>query len=132
MAGAQKTTAITDKIAAQLAEWKQDGLSGTTCSHRLSAISDLYRVLAGKQKRAYDYHNPARDVERYEGSRALPKARPWAEIEKLLAHLETRSDVTAIRLRSAALPSRGCVPASSAGWSAPISIWRTRDSPSPT
>jgi site-specific recombinase XerD len=98
--GHRKRSSIkTQEIAAQLASWRADGLAESTVNHRLSAISDLYRVLAGKKKRAYDFYNPARDCERFTEPKRIPPARPWSEIEKLLDHLETRKDVTAIRLR---------------------------------
>ena len=68
-----------EEIRQQMLDWEAAGSAASTIKHRLSALSQLYETLDGK-----DAHNPVRGIERPKEPRPRPGGRSFAIIQTVL------------------------------------------------
>jgi integrase len=74
-----------EEIRQQVLDWEAEGLAASTLKHRLSALSQLYETLDGK-----DAYNPTKGLKRPKEPTPTPDVRSPATIQKVLEALQTR------------------------------------------
>ena len=78
-------TIDTDELRQQVVAWEAEGLAASTINHRLSALSQLYKVLDGE-----DSHNPVARIRRVREPQAKPDGRSPETIQRVFTALERR------------------------------------------
>ncbi len=81
----RRHTIDTEDVRQQVIAWEVDGLAASTINHRLSALSQLYKVLDGETS-----HNPVVGIKRRREPAAKPDGRSPDTIQRVFAALERR------------------------------------------
>ena len=81
----RRHTIETEEVRQQVIEWEADGVAASTVNHRLSALSQLFRVLDGDTS-----HNPVAGVRRLREPQAKPDGKSPETIQRVFAALERR------------------------------------------
>jgi integrase/recombinase XerD len=81
----RRHTIDTEDVRQQVMAWEAEGLAASTINHRLSALSQLYKVLDGEKS-----YNPVPAVRRLREPLAKPDGRSPETIQRVFAALEQR------------------------------------------
>jgi site-specific recombinase XerD len=81
----RRHTIDTEDVRQQVVAWEAEGLAASTINHRLSALSQLYKVLDGE-----DSHNPVARIRRVREPQAKPDGRSPETIQRVFTALEKR------------------------------------------
>jgi site-specific recombinase XerD len=81
----RRHTIDTEDVRQQVISWETEGLAASTINHRLSALSQLYKVLDGEKS-----YNPVSGVRRLREPQAKPDGRSPETIQRVFMALEQR------------------------------------------